>query len=166
VRRGLHAGGLRGEECVEGVASDTCNLDCILPHCGDGVINVEGESCDATDLAGETCEGLGFGVGTLACDDGCGYETSGCAPGMPVLGLSFSQVKLFDFSWAAVPGAEYYQLLESPALGEPYGQLGGDVVGESVSFEIPLHFRWQASYVLRACNAVGCTDSATEAVVG
>jgi hypothetical protein len=150
-----------GEECDEGGASDTCNLDCTLPHCGDGLINVEGEICDATDLAGETCEGLGFGVGVLACNDGCqGYETSGCTPAMPVLNLSFSQVKLFDFTWAAVQGAEYYQMLESPVPGDPYVQLGGDVMGESVSFEMPLHFRWQASYMLRACHAAGCTDSA------
>jgi hypothetical protein len=30
---------------------------------------------------------------------------------------------------------------------------------------MPLHFRFEASYVLRACNAVGCTDSAPVSVV-
>ena len=44
-----------------------------------------------------------------------------------VLELSFSAIKQFDFSWAAVPGAEFYQLLESPALGEPFVQIGGGV---------------------------------------
>lgn len=44
--------------------------------CGNGIIET-GETCDATDLAGGTCGSLGFGGGTLACDDACGYEMSG-----------------------------------------------------------------------------------------
>jgi hypothetical protein len=157
---------IAGEICDAAGASAECDEDCTLVECGDAIVNTPaGESCDSTELAGGTCEGLGFGVGTLWCNDGCGYETSGCAPGTPILDLSFSEVKRFDFSWAAVQGAEYYQVLESPALGEPYGQLGGSVVGESVSFEMPLHLRWQASYVLRACNAAGCTDSAAVDIV-
>jgi len=157
-----------GEDCDDAGASAGCDEDCTVAECGDGVFNVlAGEFCETNELVGGTCEGLGFGVGTLACDGGCqGYDTNGCTPGMPVLNLSFSQVKRFDFSWMAVQGAEYYQVLESPALGEPYGQLGGDIIGESVSFEMPLHFRWQASYVLRACNAAGCTDSTAVDVVG
>jgi hypothetical protein len=135
------------------------------PGCGNGIVET-GEACETTDLASGTCEGLGFGVGTLACNDECEYETIGCTPDMPVLDLTFSQVKLFDFTWAVVQGAEYYQVLESPVLGEPYGQLGGDIIGESVSFEMPLHFRLEASYVLRACNAAGCTDSAVVDMVG
>jgi hypothetical protein len=156
-----------GEACDDAGASAGCDEDCTAVQCGDAIVNVlAGEICDASELAGGTCEGLGFGVGTLACDPDCGYETIGCTPGVPLLELSFSQVKRFDFSWAPVQGAEYYRVLESPAPGEPYGQLGEDVIGESVSFEMPLHFRWQASYMLRACNAVGCTDSAAVEVVG
>jgi len=155
-----------GEQCDESGASETCNLDCTLPHCGDGTIDAEGETCDGTDLAGETCEGLGYDGGTLACSDACGYETSGCTLAVPVLSLSFSPVKLFDFSWGGVFGAEYYQVLESARPGDPFVQVGGDIVGESVSFDMPLHLRWQASYVLRACNAAGCTDSAAVDVVG
>jgi hypothetical protein len=75
--------------------------------------------------------------------------------------LSFSAIKQFDFSWAALPGAEFYQLLESPALGEPFVQLGEDIVGESISITMPLHLRVNASYMLRACNADGCVDRNT-----
>jgi hypothetical protein len=77
-----------------------------------------------------------------------------------VLELSFSAIKQFDFSWAAVPGAEFYQLLESPALGEPFVQIGEDIVGESISITMPLYLRVNASYMLRACNADSCLDSA------
>jgi cysteine-rich repeat protein len=99
-----------------------------------------------------------------ACDDGNTNELDTCttlclAPEV-VLELSFSAIKQFDFSWAAVPGAEFYQLLESPALGEPFVQIGEDIVGESISISMPLYLRVNASYMLRACNADGCVDSA------
>ncbi|MCA9711304.1 MAG: FG-GAP repeat protein, partial [Myxococcales bacterium] len=107
-------------------------------------------------------------MGTLACGNECSYDVSEChaLPGAPVLQLSFSQVKMFDFSWAAVADADYYQLEESIAPGEPFVQLGGDIVGESVSHEMPLHFRWQASYRLWACNGGGCAESAVVDVMG
>ena len=77
----------------------------------------------------------------------------------PVLELSFSTIKQFDFSWSAVPGAEHYQLLESSNAGEPFVQLGDDIVGESISISMPLHLRAHARYELRACNADGCSES-------
>jgi len=156
-----------GEDCDDAGPSVGCNFDCTMSVCGDSIVNsLAGEACDASDLAAGSCEGLGFGVGALSCDGGCSYATSGCSPAVPALNLSFSQVKRFDFAWAAVAGAEYYQLLESTAFGEPYLPIGGGIVGESISFEMPLHFRFEASYVLRACNGAGCTDSATVGVVG
>jgi hypothetical protein len=62
--------------------SDTClefdPAGCMAaPSCGDGTIDV-GEQCEGADLGGQTCEGLGFTGGTLACTGGCGYDTSGC----------------------------------------------------------------------------------------
>ena len=47
--------------------------------CGDGVVAGPGE-CEGTDLGGQTCEGLGFQSGTLACDASCAVDTSGCVP--------------------------------------------------------------------------------------
>jgi cysteine-rich repeat protein len=103
-----------------------------------------------------------------ACDDGNTNEldtcTTLCVAPEVVLELSFSAIKQFDFGWAAVPGAEFYQLLESPALGEPFVQIGEDIVGESISISMPLYLRVNASYRLRACNADGCVDSASVAV--
>jgi hypothetical protein len=157
------------EDCDDAGESVACDADCSDVLCGDGHVNaMASEECDGTSLAGNTCQSLGFAVGSLACTPGCAFDLGGCLnpPGVPVLMLGFLQVKRFDYSWAAVQGAEYYQVLESLALGEPYGQLGGDIIEESVSFEMPLHFRLGASYVLRACNSVGCTDSAAVDVVG
>jgi hypothetical protein len=147
-----------GEQCDDAGETATCDVDCTTPACGDGDANAAaGEQCDGLDLGGLGCGDVVALGGALGCSAGCAYETAGCT--LPLLQLSFSPIKQFDFSWAAVPDAEYYQVLESASPGEPYVQIGGDIVGEAVSFEMPLHFRWQASYVLRACNAGGCTDS-------
>lgn len=45
--------------------------------CGNGV-REPGEACDGSDLGGQTCTGLGFGGGTLACSGTCTFNTSGC----------------------------------------------------------------------------------------
>ncbi len=87
-------------------------------------------------------------------------------PDAPVLELAYAQVKRFDFTWGAAAGADYYQLLESATPGDPFVQVGPDLMVETASLSQPLHFRLQASYVLRACNAAGCTDSAQVDVVG
>lgn len=45
--------------------------------CGDGVLNV-GEVCDGSNVAGESCDTLGFAGGVVACTAGCELDTSGC----------------------------------------------------------------------------------------
>ena len=74
-----------GEECDDGnTVTETCgdgtvqsgsycNADC------SGVISLS-ESCDDSDLDGESCvtPAQGFDGGTLTCDGGCGFDTSGC----------------------------------------------------------------------------------------
>lgn len=49
------------------------------PLCGDGFINQVGESCDGSELAGQTCESFGLGAGTLSCSSDCTFNTTGCA---------------------------------------------------------------------------------------
>lgn len=45
--------------------------------CGNGVLEGQ-EACDASNLAGTTCEDLGYTGGTLACTDNCEFDESGC----------------------------------------------------------------------------------------
>ena len=82
---------LAGQTCVtQGFDSGTlaCAAGCLSfvlsdcegtgPVCGNGII--EGlELCDGANLAGNTCAGLGFARGDLACDTDClGFNTDGC----------------------------------------------------------------------------------------
>jgi hypothetical protein len=49
--------------------------------CGNGVRDeARGEACDGLDLGGQTCAGLAFPGGTLACGADCRYDLSGCDP--------------------------------------------------------------------------------------
>jgi len=50
------------------------------PVCGNGVVET-GEQCDGGNLNGQTCVGLGFTGGTLACSGSCTFDTSGCTTG-------------------------------------------------------------------------------------
>ncbi|MDC0668618.1 FG-GAP repeat protein [Nannocystis radixulma] len=81
-------------------------------------------------------------------------------PAAPTLSLGYSPIKHYDFSWDPVAGAEYYQLLERPYPSVPgWSQLGGDLLETSTSWSMPIHLRMEASYMLRACNASGCSES-------
>ncbi|MFM9888809.1 MAG: hypothetical protein ACKVQT_37775, partial [Burkholderiales bacterium] len=85
------------------------------------------------------------------------------APGAPIVTLGFG-VKELRFSWAAVGGATFYRVFESPEVGLGYTQLGPDLTTllPTMNFNhtIPVHRRLGARYYVDACNAIGCTPSA------
>jgi cysteine-rich repeat protein len=70
-----------GEQCDDGNAAggDGCDAACQNEAvvCGNNVAE-PGEECDGADLAFQTCQSRGFTGGTLACDAGCDFDTSGC----------------------------------------------------------------------------------------
>jgi hypothetical protein len=130
-----------------GCFSDHCQV--YPQHCADEQADGETDSTSDSETTTET-----------------GTDTEGSVPEAPVLQLSFSQVKQFEFSWAETVGAEHYQLLESADVGEGFVPIAGDIVGQSISIRMPLHFRAGASYQLLACNEAGCAESEVVDVVG
>jgi len=61
---------------------DCTDSDCAAgcaATCGNGAVD-PGEACDGADLGGQTCEGLGYPGGTLACASSCTLDPSGCDP--------------------------------------------------------------------------------------
>jgi len=100
-----------------------------------------------------------------ACGGGGGGAAAPVAtepPPAPVVALG-TAVKTLTFEWAAVPGATHYQLFEELQGGD-YEQVGDDLPADATRYEhtVPLWTRLLANYQLRACNAVGCTASATQ----
>lgn len=69
-----------GFTCPEGtmcITSPTADLHCVSNTCRDGVIGPF-EQCDGAALDGKTCQDFGFYGGTLACNQTCTFDTSGC----------------------------------------------------------------------------------------
>ncbi len=57
--------------------STTTTSTTVLGTCGNGIR--EGtESCDGSDLGGQTCQNFGFIAGTLGCTAGCAFDFSDC----------------------------------------------------------------------------------------
>lgn len=64
---------------VVGDAKVTVDAVANADPCGNGVID-DGEECDGTELAGESCENLNLGEGVLACDqNSCSFDVSACS---------------------------------------------------------------------------------------
>ena len=61
--------------CATSAVND-CNAIC--GGCGNDIVDQGSESCDGTDLDGETCASQGFVGGTLDCAGDCSFDTSGC----------------------------------------------------------------------------------------
>lgn len=89
-------------------------------------------------------------------------------PAAPTLSMTLSAVKRFDFSWAAVAGATSYNLLENPDGASGFTAIAGasGLTGTSYTHVVALYRRVNARYIVQACNAGGCTDSAAFAVSG
>lgn len=63
--------------CGDGCLTLDTSACTILATCGNGEIDTQ-ETCDGSNLAGATCESLGYLGGELACAAGCHLDTSGC----------------------------------------------------------------------------------------
>ena len=135
--------------------------------CGNGLVEAD-EDCEGADLAGASCASLGYATGTLACAPDCAFDPRDCStvPEVPALMLSLSPIKQFELGWSPAPGAQFYELEQSVAPGEPFVPLGRGVLGPPVSHTMPLHLRHQASIRLLACTLVGCTASTPVDVMG
>lgn len=111
-------------------------------------------------LAGDPCQSSADCGPHLECEDGlCGGLIE---PNSPVLELAPSPVKQFRFSWKPSPEVESYQLFERLAPEESWVLIRDDIPSDRgfASFSVPLYFRLDASYKLRACNSRGCAESA------
>jgi hypothetical protein len=93
-------------------------------------------------------------------DGGSSGGGGGAAPGTaPTVSLGYG-IKQLQFSWGAVSDATYYKLLENPDGVSGYAQVGANITANSVTHDIALYARINATYIVEACNAGGCTDSA------
>jgi len=86
-----------------------------------------------------------------------------CTTTSPSLTLNFG-LKQLQFSWASVEGATFYKLMQNPDGASGFTQLGSDFnsTTTNTNVDIAVHrLNWpNARYLLSACNASTCVDSA------
>ncbi|WNM28001.1 FG-GAP repeat protein [Demequina capsici] len=82
----------------------------------------------------------------------------------PVPALSYG-LKAFSFTWAAVGGADYYQLYEDPDGASGLSLIADHIDATSFDLtDVVLYNRINAQYQVTACNADGCVQSDTMTV--
>jgi hypothetical protein len=86
------------------------------------------------------------------------------APAVPALALS-TNIRKIHLSWTGVPTVTAYKLFFNPDGISGFTQFGADLAPATTSLDIDVNvykFNWNAAlYRLEACNAVGCTGSAS-----
>jgi hypothetical protein len=108
--------------------------------------------------------GTGLAVLLAACGGGGGGTS---LPGEPVLTLQPGGIKTFQFSWDDVDGETGYLLLEDPDGVSGYTEVAAIAAdAEGHDHVVFLPGRINARYILQACNARGCSDSAQVNVSG
>lgn len=97
--------------------------------CGDGVIQAP-EVCDVGAFAGQDCEQLGFGGGTLNCKADCsGFDTSACTPAIvgpsvvinELTSAGDDQIELYNRSAQAVELTGWYLADSGYDANDPVG---------------------------------------------
>jgi trimeric autotransporter adhesin len=101
-----------------------------------------------------------------ACSSGGGGGGVTPPADAPVLSLTPQAVKTFRFTWDDVEGETEYRLLEDPDGSSGYVEVASiDADSESHDHIVFLPARINARYILEACNAGGCAESAPVHVV-
>lgn len=91
------------------------------------------------------------------------------APAAPraVMSAAYKQLRI---DWTSVTGATSYRLLKDPTGSSGFAQVGTDLpaAAKSVNLDVIVHKEdWlNARYVVAACNAGGCTQSAAVSAAG
>ena len=118
-----------------------------------------------TQPAGQTCtptsnSGTVSGNNISTVEVSCTNLTLPDVPGNVT--LSVNNPKTLTFSWDAATGANSYKLLKNPDGVSGYSEVFSAINALTVNDVIPVHIHdWvNATYIVQACNASGCTDSA------
>jgi len=115
-----------------------------------------GQTCTVSNAAGS----IAGPVTSIAVN--CAENTASAPPSAPQ-GIAIGYgVKSLTFTWAASPGATYYQLLDDAPLGNSaFALRADDLINTNYQFvNIDLALLANPNFVVSACNAAGCTRSA------
>lgn len=112
----------------------------------------DGQSCAVTNGSGKV-SGSDISSVLVTC-------LSAIAPSAPTVSVSYD-TKTVRLSWDSVANANYYRIAKNPDGVSGYSQIGSDQTSTVYSDVLALHLSdWlNLSYIVSACNDVGCTES-------
>ncbi len=131
----------------------------VIANTGYGISEASG--CGGS-LSGNTYT---TGAVSAACTVNVSFEL--LPPDAPTVTLTPQSIKTFSFSWINVSRVTEYRLFENADGNSGFSELAiidADITSYDLVVFLPA--RINASYVLAACNASGCTDSAPVFVSG
>ena len=162
-----------GEQCDDGNLNDGdgCSSQCVVEFCGDNIVNNrsilgEFESCDGTDLSGETCGSLGFESGSLSCTSSCKYDVSSCTGDFRASRVFVTQGN-FNSNFGGISFADFACQQEADAVPELQGSLWRAWLSNSTEsaferFDKPIDPYVLVDYTKVADNWADLTDGSLE----
>ena len=138
----------------------------ILPGADTSLMITASCPIDASTLAGAIVISGNFDSVDIPVTLNCSLQS--WDPTSENIKLLAEKTKTFSFTWNDRIGATYYQLLESVDGQADYLLVSPNISQgvEEYDHTVALHLRDKASYIMRACNAVSCVESAPIPVEG
>jgi cysteine-rich repeat protein len=121
-----------GEQCDDAneISCDGCT-GCVTDKCGDNLL-CGNEQCEGVNLNSQTCAGLGFDSGDLACYSNCTFNTSSCES------VELASCTLKRAYWTNANLTEYSSMQEvaNNTLVFLMQELKGDCTNKHVDFKM------------------------------
>jgi hypothetical protein len=121
-----------------------CSADCTFDFsgcndCGNGVIDM-GEVCDGSALGGQTCAGLGYMFGDLACSPTCEGVLEASCSNIQSWTETFEGGPMLPAPWSVGGAAPWFGSVQEVHAGSFAGQSGDVADDENSTMEIALDF--------------------------
>jgi len=150
-------------------AGINCGSDCSETYNSGTQVTLSAAAGTSSSFAGwsGSCSGTGSCVVTMDAAKSVTATFDLQKPPAPVLSLAPQSVKIFHFTWPDVAGETSYNLQEDPDGVSGFttvATLAADATSHDLVVFLPQ--RVNARYLVQACNAAGCSDSATVSVSG
>lgn len=82
-----------------------------------------------------------------------------CSEEVPELSINYD-IKTLEFSWIEVSKSDYYLVFENADGTSGFDQLSEEITSLAFNSQVSSYARLDANYIVSACNAFGCVDSA------
>tara|TARA_R110002167_G_scaffold26214_4_gene90408 strand:- start:1894 stop:3993 length:2100 start_codon:yes stop_codon:yes gene_type:complete len=109
------------------------------------------------DFPGLSCN-ITNSIGTVAQNENVNSVSIECSQKSLLLNIAYD-IKQLKFNWLPIDKADHYLIYENPDELSGYTQISSELTSYEFDLEIASYLRTNASYIISACNPLGCYDS-------